>query len=486
MVVTPAERLVTTGRRSQDTVPSLISVSTSKAMGAASGTFVIQMKPSRAVASLFEQITDDDWVDISIYRHAAGWHTMRGLVDEIRRTRNIGGSGATSEVFTISGRDFGKVWEITPVWFSPYANDVVSTMVASQVFNARPQVVGNPGAAARAYLYQFLEAISSRQGPDWELPPGIPGALYGAFLENIVFRVAAPYFQNLPARQAFNPGFMNPSGTLWGLAQQFSDPMFTELYADLLPDGDPFSGRISAGDPLGTRDMKMTVVLRDKPFPVVDPEVIGGPPNPGYRHPWGKVPLMVVPRQQIVSSDLGRSGIERFNAYMAAPVVYQETMGANALKILAPLLDRKDLQRHGFRRMDVASNMVPPDEAALQIYELANWQRRIIRDWYCLNPYMLNGSISLGIGRPDIRIGCRVIIPAESDDDLDETYYVEQVSHNWTFGTAVKTSLGVTRGWRGDDDSYIGALETQSAKYLVPELKFDSQVISVDPGIGSA
>lgn len=471
LVFTSAERLPTTGRRPQDNFPSLIGASTNKAMGTPSGSFQLTLKPSRASVALFDQLVDDDWVDIVIYRHDQPWHGMRGLVDEIRRSRIVSGTGATSETFTITGRDFGKVWETTPVWFSPYANDIVTQAVANKVFNARPEVLGNPGKAVEAYLRQFLEAIGHMQGPDWYMPQGIPNVLFGAFLSNVIFKVKAPYFQNLPKRKAFNPGYMQPQGTLWSLAQQYSDPMFTEFYVDSLPDGDPFSGKISAGGSLSPLDTKMTVVVRDKPFPVVDQKLVGGAPgapNLGYKHTWKNIPVLVVPRQQIASSDLGRSGLERFNAYFVATVLHQELMNANALNIIAPLIDRKDMQRHALRRMDVSSNMAP-DETTLEFSDMAESQRRLIRDWYCLNPYMLNGSINLGIGRPDIRIGCRVRVPAARDEDKEENYYVEQVSHNWTFGTSVKTSLGVTRGWRGDDDSYMGALKTQSNKYDIDQ-----------------
>lgn len=476
LVVTKAERMPTTGRRAQDEVPCLIGATTNKAMGTPSGSFQLTMKPSVTVESLFDQLVDDDWVDIVVYRHDQPWHVMRGMVDEIRRSKSVDGSGATSEIFTVTGRDFGKVWETTPVWFSPYANDIVTQAVANKVFQARPEILGNPGEVVWAFMRSFLEAVADADGPNWEPPKGVPGTESGdTFLDGIMFQVRPPFFQNLPPRKAFNPNFMQPQGTLWSLAQQFSDPTFTEFYVDMLPDGFPFSPKISAGDALAPKDMVMTVVLRDKPFPVVDPQLTS---TLGWEYTWKDIPVLVVPRQQIVTSDLGRSGLERFNAYFVATVLHQELMNANAVNIIAPLIDKKGMQRHGFRRMDVSSNMAP-DETALEFSGMAESQRRLMRDWYCLNPYMLNGSINLGIGRPDIRIGCRVRVPASQDRTQkilieEESYYVEQVSHAWTFGQSVKTSLGVTRGWRGDDDSYIGALETQSSKYVVPALKKDA------------
>jgi len=476
VVLTPAEELPIKGRRPQDVQPSLISASTSKALGPAAGVFSFQMKPSKATGALFDQLMDDDWVDLVIYRHGQPWHVMRGLTDEIRRSRTVGGTGATSEIYTVTGRDFGKIWEITPVWFSPYANDIVSQAIANKVFQARPEVLGDPGTAVQAYLKKFLEELAGQKGPNWEPPPGMPNVEAGSFLNSVVFKVAAPYFQNKPARQAFNPGFMVPQGTLWSLAQQFSDPTFTELYVDLLPDGDPFSGRISAGDALTPNDTQMAVVLRDKPFPVVDAALTQ---RLGYTPQWDKVPVLNIPRQQIVTSDLGRGGLERFNAYFVAAVVHQELMNANALNLIAPLMDRKSLTRHGLRRMDVQLSQVP-DASNLNFVEMAENHRRLLKDWYVLNPYMLSGSINLGIGRPDAKVGCRARIPT-SEIGQEETYYIEQVGHTWSFGTSVKTSLGVTRGWRGDDDNYAENLKKESDKYVVPLILPDE-----DLGIGTA
>lgn len=471
VVVTPAEHLPVSGRHAQDRYPCLVAADTSKVMGSPSGSFVLQMKPSRTSEALFDQLVDDDWVDITVYRHDQPWHTMRGLVDEIRRSKTVSSSGATSEVYTITGRDIGKIWEITPVWFSPYANDIVTRAVANRVFAAKPEVLGNPGEAVKAFMVGFMEEVSKAKGPGWAPPDGVPNVDSGGLLNSVSFLTGPPYFQNLPARKAFNPGFLQPQGTLWSLAQQFSDPMFTELYVDTLPMGGPFSGRISSGEPTTPEDTTMTVVLRDKPFPAVDIDLIN---ILGYDPKWKKVPVLTVPRQQILFSDLGRSGLERFNAYFVAGVLHQELMGAHALNIIAPLLDRADIQRHGFRRMDVSSNM-SPDESELDPAALSTSQRQLLRDWYCLNPYMLNGSIRLGVGRPDIRIGCRVRVPATVDEGEEETYYVEQVDHFWTFGSSVKTTLGVTRGWRGDDDSYLTALLRASGRHVVPLLKTDAE-----------
>jgi hypothetical protein len=86
-----------------------------------------------------------------------------------------------------------------------------------------------------------------------------------------------------------------------------------------------------------------------------------------------------------------------------------------------------------------------------------------------MNPYLLSGTIALGHGRPDIRVGTRIRIPGEGGDTLlDETYYVEGVNHSWSLGPGIRTTLQVTRGFIGDDNMLLRAITDAGANYKVP------------------
>lgn len=461
IVVSDGKALRFSGRRISDTVPALVSASVDKTLGA-TGSFSLVVKASIA---LLELLVDDAWVDLIWYRHDQPWHVMRGLLDTVRRSHTVV-NGATVETYTLTGRDFQKVFELTPAWFSPYAGaDLVSSAIAFQVFNGIPEVIGDPGTVITAYLKKFLEEVGHTAGVNWWPPAGMEGAIEGDFIGSVTFNT--DYFQNFPARKAFNPNFLQPDGTLWSLAKQHSDPAFTELYCDLLPDGDPFSRRIEAGDPLTPADTQMTVVLRDRPFPVVDSEVTSE-----YIDAWDDLPRHWVARQEIQTIEVSRGGLERFNTYFAASMLAQETLGRYGLSIMAPLVDLEDIKRHGMRRCDVQSAQVPD---GLDMTVMADQQRRLMRDWYCLNPYFLSGTVALGIGRPDIKVGSRLIVPGALGDSQNENYYIQSVSHNWTFGRGSKTGLGVTRGWVGKDSSLREAVRTMSSRYTVVQ-KVDESI----------
>ena len=468
VTVTPANILVPTGRYAWDSDPCLFSVSTDKGMGNPTGSFVVQLKPSKKAQDIFDSLVDDDWVDISFFRHDRKWHTIRGLIDEIRMSKIVSGTGATSTMYTITGRDFSKIWDTTPIWFAPWANDFVTKAIANRILGPTAEVWGHPGNVVKSICKSFLEEIANQAGPNWALPEGMPGVDSSGILsgDNIKFQTEAPYFQNIPARKSFNLNFMQMNGTLWTLAQQLSDPGFTEFFMDLVPDGDIFSQKNKSGIPVSETDTQMTIILRDRPFPVVDSDLLGI----GYSDQWESLPKYKIPKQQIISQDIGKSGIERYNAFLTTALINQELQRGNTPSLLAPLLHTNEIAKHGLRRMDVQAATSPAiDENIIDFVALAEHQRRLMRDWYALNPHMLSGSLDLAVVRPEIRIGSRVQVE-QHVSQVEENYYVEQVTHNWTFGSSAKTTLGITRGWRGNDADYLSKLQQESAKYEVPPL----------------
>lgn len=452
--------------------PSLLSVQTNKAIGPPSGTWSVQCKTPRQVqefVTLFDNIVDDDWIDITFTRHGKKFHAMRGLVDEVRRTRSVAGTGATSTVYTITGRDFGKIWEMTPVWFSPQAEENVHGHVAAKVFTTKVDeedttasgdslVLGTPSAAVRGYMVGFLEALEGIGRANWNPPRGMP-RIRNDVNEDPSFIASLYYnsrnFLNIPEREAVDPSFVNAGGTLWDLAKEWSDPLFTELFVDLFfGDGQALQGVETTPD-----DTTMTIIFRDKPFPIMDPAT--GMPT-GQNSAWFALPTFIIPRETIVSSNVGRSGLERFNAFFVSPPLYQEAVNQAAIDLRGPLWDKDDILRHGLRRFDVSSKYSIPGADFITMIEV---QRAIVRDWYAINPYLLNGTIELGMGMPDIRIGSRAVIPGPTSDAENEQYYVESVGHNWQYGQGLKTSLGVTRGWRGTDDSLTAAITRITETY---------------------
>lgn len=457
------------GRYRTDPNHTLIQVTTAKTLEAA-GTWQVTVKPSRVGNdSILDQIVDDDWVDIVFWRHGKQWHTMRGLVDDVRRTRTVAGSGATSWAYTIVGRDFQKVFETTPIWFNRFSRKVENAVgeAAVKIFSGVPNLGGDPLETVQGILLGWFQTLAGYGRATWAIPSMVPGTS-GTFYNDILAGWNLSGFSGVPSRKSIDPNFGNPQGYLWSLAKDWADPAFLELFCDLGKHGQ----QVAADEEVDIADSTISVFFRDKPF-VLSPNLVddqGAPPPSalglGTSSAWFNLPLHLIPRQQIVQDDIGRSGMERLNSFFVSPQVTMELVRSGQLDLSSPLWNPDDINKHGMRRYDIATRYVPD---AGTLIGLSTLQRAMARDWYALNPYFLNGTIALAVGRPEIHVGTRVRIPGDSGEtSQDETYYVEQVSHSWQFGTGLRTQLGVTRGWIGDDTSLVQAVLDQEALYTVP------------------
>lgn len=446
--------------------PSIISYQSTKALGPAAGSFTLNVKVPRAWEDEWEEVMDDDWVDIVLNRHGRRWHILRGMVDENRRSDTVGGTGATSRVWTVTGKDYGRVWEKTQVWFSKYCRQNVSGHFSAKVFTVKRAdnqvsgvpvvnklVINSPEAAVQGYLFGFLEELDNIGRENWQPPALVPEIKDNSFVSSLILDTSN--FLNVPERRAIDPNFVMVNGNLWDLAKDWSDPMFTELYVDVVGKNWP---NLNQDEEHDVDDSQMVVVFRDKPFPIVDSTWDG---LTGKDSIWFDLPLFVIPRQAVDKWNVGRGGMERYNAFFVTNPLYQETQGVAIIDQAAPLWDLEDVRRHGLRRFDIQSKYKPEKANMLNLTEK---QRGVIRDWYCLNPFYLNGTIELKRSFPEIRIGTRVRFPGATSAK-DETYYVESVSHSWTFQAGLRTTLGVTRGFRGTDDDYLEVLKDISGRY---------------------
>lgn len=458
------KELLFDGRKITDQNPSLLAMSTVKEMGSPEGSWVATVKsgnPFNRREDLRDLITDDAWVDIHFSRHNRRFFTMRGMVDEVRRAGEVSGEGVTTALYTITGRDFGKVWSLTPIWFNKYIDsdnppENVAGAAAMRVFTSLG-LGGSVTDVIQKYLFGFLEELVNVGRANWQLPADMKGIGETAFIKNIDTDVSK--FTNTPPRVAIAANFLDPDGAnAWAMAQEWGDPVFVELFTDLIGSASTFN---NSEDQFLSDNATMAIIIRDRPFPTVEL---------GINSPWFGLPTVEVPREDIVNDDLGRGGTERFNAFFVSPQVLQEFMGSSAIEVTAPLWDKDDMLQHGFRRFDINSrytlDVIQAGASATEdsLLTLTKLQRAQVRDWYCMNPYLYNGPIKTARGVLNARIGKRLKIPGLIPEE-DFTAYIESVGHDWVFGESIKTTLGLTRGWFGTDDEYLRALQRLVARY---------------------
>lgn len=459
-------RIEINGKNERGQNPSVVRFNTNKTLRA-TGSFSLTVKePLNANPSIMDTVADDDWIDIVQLVNGERSHLIRGRINNLAPSANVVGDGATARNIDIYGKEFGSVFEDTPIWFNQFRAENIGNTSAMDV-NKAFSVGGTPVEFLTSVLYGWMEFQIANKRASWKLPPSMPNrGVGGSFRDTFFFLTEG--FQADPERIAVDGQLVDPNGLgIWAFAQEWSDPFFCELFTDLVaehPSGIGFQ-QLQPNRAYSPSETQMAVIFRTIPFPRLRSINTESNASVGRSSAWFSLPMATVQPQEIISKNVGRGGLERYNAYFCSQTAIRELAGQ--LELSGPLWDEADIELRGLKQFNVESKYTTlksdlPGMAAEQ-----RWQALC---FHALNPYMLNGTIALGRARPDIRVGTRLRIPND-DPARQETYYVESVDHEWKLGSG-KTSLGVTRGWIGTEQSYLAALAVMTARY---QLFIDSE-----------
>lgn len=454
------------GKTQSDALPSLVSCHVTYALGGGSS-FAFVCKPE-AGDTFFDNIVDDDWVDIVLTKNALRWHVMRGLIDEVRRTQSATGSGATVVTYTVAGRSWQKVLLETKVYLNigqgEDAFGDLARRLADSAFGSLQKVPAN-------IMVGVLRFLADAGRGAWSLPIGMQN-VQGRFFDN--FTVNTDGISSSYPRITEVAPFAIDNGSVWSLAQQYSDPNYTEMFCEQvnydLPPSQGFDLKGTAGLDVG--DTSMTVVFRDRPFIAVDSRL---GTETGKNSPWFKLAQVFIDRQAITSIDLGRSGQERFNSFNLTDAFGQTLINRDANAAFRPVWSPTDMSAHGLRRLDATSNYSFDAQAGAAIgLDEESFQKRrklLLKDWYALNASYLNGTVQLGTGAPHVHIGTRLYVPGRTPPE-DLHAYIEGVSHSWQLTSGTRTSLSVTRGYRGSDEDHLATLQAAAAPDMYQNADF--------------
>lgn len=437
----------------------VISVSTHHVMGSAAPDWIVVLKSNLDVNEFETLVADDSWIDIMFTRFDITYHAVRGLVRSIEVGTTVI-EGTTTVTYTLTGRGFGNIFEMEVPYFNVYASQdaaAASLSIPEQAFKERGSGIRDVPQTVEAYLRTFFEYLAKTQYGTWKLPTDMPSGGGGFFVNE--FKFDSSNFIPVPFRHPLDPHHMTTEGgNLWSLASEWSDPGFCELFTDLIPNVDGPNVAVMGTQLSKPSTTRMGVILRTRPFPT------GSIPGlPIDESPWFQLPIYYITPEEISSSRVVRSNAERLNTFAIVPKFSVEDLGQHQ-NVIAPAMNLDSVSRHGVRKIDISSNYVVDQGDLLEMVSL---QRNLMVDWHCLDAYFYSGSISLGYGRPDIRIGTRLRIESPFGLSQDMTYYIEGVSHQWSFGPGIRTSLTVTRGWRGTERSLGNAVSREASYYQV-------------------
>lgn len=447
-------------RRIEDGDPQLLSVQCSNALNSGGRfSFSLHVPPGVDVFSLIEI---DAWCDISFYRFKTSWHIMRGMVDEVRVRRDVTGSGVTTITANVTGRSFQKAWETTPCWFNELSGNTFTDEIIFKATGSG-QIASTPPINIRSILFKFMDLVGTTGRANWQLPAAMPGP--GGSVTTCVQYDTSLFDKTRLKRATIRGDLFFPDVKLWALAtQHYAESQFCELFTDILPVGGTpaLAQHPKQESGISASNSRMTLILRDKPFPLADPLTKG---TLGLSGTYFKLPSWTVPPQAVRSIDLGKSSYEAFNSFMSVNNFDPES-AASFGTLKAPLWSVNDMLRRGMRRLDTDSPYMA--FAPTTDLELMQARRARSRDWYCLGAELGQGSVQFWRLHPEIHIGGRLRVAGATPDN-NTTGYVESVRHQWSPQGGAVTAVDWTRVWQGTDRDLVARLGVVSRGYtLVP------------------
>lgn len=471
-----------TGTRKESKEPAVIAATVQTAMAQGSS-FSVTFKRA-GFADPLQAIPVDSWIDISFTDDELSWHVLRGLVDEVRASFGVQG-GAPTAMYTITGRGFQKIYDDMDANFDPLLGDLVSNLEGVRAINA---FAGGPDRVCKGVLVNVLRYLGERNRGIWTMPPTMPGigqlgnvtlvpglGYQPLFVDAARFETKGFDLYGIP-RQILSENLLQGGGSLWGLAQTFSDPALCELFCDLWPKGDGLAS-LGAIDLDGTRGLpegetQMVAWLRDKPFMAVDPEIDLGPTQD--RSPYFDIPQFIVPLQSATSINVGKNGYERVNAfYLSNPNA--GSAGPQFTVFKQPMWNVLDQIAHGLRKMIIpqsyslfgAGNL---GGSGRTIDSSISVIRHLVKDFYCANAEFLSGDVTCANATPWVKVGCRIQVRDQRDIEKPLNGYVESVQHSYMPNGGTSTSINFTRGFYGEERDMLDRVRTLSRRFELPVL----------------
>lgn len=485
----------------------LSSFRTTKMLGEPAGTWQVTLTSQPLISgqpflvrAWHEVLTPGDWVLLDAADGVAEWPIMLGIVERIHRSRR-----GPTVTYTVSGRDIGKCFDtdiiVLPQFKSASALDIVNS--TGPFFGSLGKIIGSsgrdgvqPGEIIPALALFFLGSVTKGTrgaAPVFHTPrslraytdvpvdleaAGLPVEIGLPFGEIVRFLIDPEIDGRAVMQEAFE-GI--PDGLrLWDFLASWANTEINELFVDFLPRARVDNGARPMADLYqwsgsGPHPFVPTLVLRQRPFPHnafvaaagrgfedVDINRLSG------EDLWRGLPWTAIDETMLTSDETGRSDAERANFFLAVPhasyTMHKYTLAlATAGRGEIPVVDGESPARYGWRRREMSSPFLPTDpRAPLSTYYV--WSR-MLADWYGQNQDFLAGDLEHARMLPGIRVGEKLIVHRKKRT-VQETYYVEGVTHSWQKSSNAKetssTALVVTRG---SPDPMGGFRSTASSHY---------------------
>lgn len=423
-------------------------ITTSKSVREPAGGFAITVSDQpfsieTGADSLYGVVEPMDMVEIR-FRHESGPSllppvVMRGFVSDVNRSESMGADGTPMRGVTITGQDYGKLWQMLQIFYGPgyvIGQDIISAYAMYERFGSGFKI----GQSGADFLKESFDQI---------LNPYVQGIVQGNSTNPATIELRALQKHGVTSLS----GTQNQAGALYDLFHRFLDVgVWNELYIADGEDG---------------------VYCIYRPNPALD--VRGKPIDPDTKEPVAfqpgenditKLVYYDVPAEDIVSFNVGRSDANIANYYWVRAPRYEIVSDIQNKQAAFTASDRKTVDLtdyvntrgalYGIRKMEVATEMGGDDvtntstglsdsEHTKRDTSMMNWianRRQILVEQNRDNVLLERGTITIR-GNENIRSGNYVKVRRGTFTAL---YYVGLVEHQFSPFNRFITVLHVDRG----------------------------------------
>lgn len=355
-----------------------------------------------------------------------------GYVDRVAPRTEVNEKGAFDITYTVTGRDFGCIYEDTNIWHNVFKYErVILDSIATSELNITADVSIKTAMETVHDLFFFPKNLKGAKVNDnnslteialqWLLPRQLvidvgfrnidsSGSFWGG-LKGI------KNFDETAANIAIEKPTDYLSGNAWSQLKQLSVPEFHELFTETTDDGLP------------------QLTFRPIPFAIDKSKykTVGQ-----YVQLYKDLnPLVEVPSIDVLTTNLAESDYERYNSFLATVATTLINTEDN-ISILQgsdfPKNIQDSIKRHGFRAMHVTVDSIVKNA------ENSNGRgnpklliefNELLYDYWNNAVFAENGSCML-IGRNNIKVGKCLKFGESTPYVNGKRYYIEGYTDTWT------------------------------------------------------
>lgn len=410
-------------------------VRTSKSVRDPAGGFSISLgdKPYKGglgFETLYALIEPMDFIEIRM-RHGSGIGepsiVMRGFVSNVSRAEAVGQDGRPQRAVTVTGQDYGKLWQMLQIKFMPgyvTGQDTISSFKRYERFGGNLEISQTGADLIKDVVNTVLNPYVKKLMPENTSNPS----------EFLTDRVVAKY-----GRTSLS-GSQNSEGTIYQILRTYTDVgVWNELYIEDDEDG-------------------VHIVYRPNPYKTVTGKKI--------QDDAPDVDVIDLPGDDIMSMTVERSDADVANYYWVsgarfelATEVYRKqwayTGGDRENTDLSEYQNSK-VSLYGIRLMEVDTMMggddvktftsgLEADDQTKRDTSVANWlkdRKQILVEQNKDNVVLERGALRIR-GNEEMRAGRFVRV---TRGDFSAEYYIVAVTHDYIPYQGFFTTLQVERG----------------------------------------